>query len=296
MLRANAHTHLELTHLSHLCPPRGQPPGFTRWLTDLGSAMRKRSVAEMSRAAHDGIEELRAHGIDVVGDVTYTGASIQPITESGLGGVVYCEVQGFGERGSARFELVKDWLRRRRGWAGEARLGISIHSPYSCSGELIRKVAGWARRQALPMTIHVAESADEVRLVRDHQGPLRALRGSSLQSDSLGMTPVRWLESLGGLAPGWSIVHAVRVTRDDVSRLARSGCVIVHCPRSNVNLGVGRMPLEWFSAEGVEVVLGTDSRASAGSLSIADEIRAASLVHGASEDQVLKSLVAWKGC
>lgn len=50
------------------------------------------------------------------------------------------------------------------------------------------------------------------------------------------------------------------------------------CPRSNAALGVGTAPLAALEEAGVRVGLGTDSLASAPSLSLWDEVRAARLL------------------
>jgi aminodeoxyfutalosine deaminase len=258
--------------------------------------MSRESYGAFRRAALAGIDELQACGIDTIGDITYTGASIDAIEMSGLSGTVFCEVQGFGRRGARRFEMVKGWIARHRGRAGQARMGLSLHSPYSCEPRLIREAAAWARRRALPMAIHVAESVDEVALVRDHTGLLRDELRFPIAPESRGRTPVEWLSDLGALSPGWLVVHAIHVSCEDVDRLADSGCVVVHCPRSNANLGVGRMPLERFAAAGVEVVLGTDSRASAPSLSVEDELAATVELHTSlSKSETIAALSAWKG-
>lgn len=84
---------------------------------------------------------------------------------------------------------------------------------------------------------------------------------------------------LGVLAARPLLVHAVHVTKDDIKLIAKSGCALVHCPRSNTLLSCGRMPFEDYLAAGVPVYLGTDSRASSPDLDVRAEAKFAQRLH-----------------
>jgi 5-methylthioadenosine/S-adenosylhomocysteine deaminase len=84
----------------------------------------------------------------------------------------------------------------------------------------------------------------------------------------------------------------VQVDTDDVKRIKASGSRVVHCPRSNLRLRCGRMPLEKFLAADVPVYLGTDSLGSSPSLNILDEMEVAvALHHGQVEAHEVERLV-----
>jgi cytosine/adenosine deaminase-related metal-dependent hydrolase len=72
--------------------------------------------------------------------------------------------------------------------------------------------------------------------------------------------------------PGLLAVHAVQLEAQALNALARAGAFVVTCPRSNRWVGSGPPPLERFYASGVAVAVGTDSLASAPSLSVFDEL------------------------
>ncbi|MDH3998930.1 MAG: amidohydrolase family protein, partial [Desulfuromonadales bacterium] len=76
----------------------------------------------------------------------------------------------------------------------------------------------------------------------------------------------------GYLRPGDIAIHGVQVDDEDIALLKQRGCHVVLCPRSNAQLGVGLPPVEKYLAAGMLPALGTDSLASAPSLSIWDEI------------------------
>jgi cytosine/adenosine deaminase-related metal-dependent hydrolase len=61
------------------------------------------------------------------------------------------------------------------------------------------------------------------------------------------------------------------VDEEEVGLLAETGTKVVLCPRSNRNLEVGEAPLSLYARHGVEVALGTDSRASSPDLDVKQE-------------------------
>jgi 5-methylthioadenosine/S-adenosylhomocysteine deaminase len=82
------------------------------------------------------------------------------------------------------------------------------------------------------------------------------------------------------------------VSDDDITKIKASGASVVHCPRSNLRLHCGRMPLEKYLAQGVPVFLGTDSLGSSPSLDVFDELDvAAALHHGKVEPGAIGKLV-----
>ena len=87
----------------------------------------------------------------------------------------------------------------------------------------------------------------------------------------------------------------VHVTEEDVRTVQRSGCVVVHCPRSNEALECGRFPWELYARHGVTVAIGTDSRGSSPSLSVVEEVAAARRLHGAQASPLALVRAAVKG-
>lgn len=80
------------------------------------------------------------------------------------------------------------------------------------------------------------------------------------------------------LGPDTVAVHAARATDADVAVFAELDVPVAHCPRSNALLGCGAAPVADLLTAGVRVGLGTDSPASALTLDMWDEMRAAVLV------------------
>jgi hypothetical protein len=164
---------------------------------------------------------------------------------------------------------------------GGMRAGLSPHTPHTVSAPLLKGLAGLARQEGLPMQLHVAESPAEAAFHREGSGPLHELMKPFMPGwRPSGLSAVGYLASLGVLAARPTLVHMVHVSEDDIREVQRAGCAVVHCPRSNMALGCGRFPWELYMKHGLEVALGTDSRASSADLSLRQELKAARCLHG----------------
>lgn len=293
----NAHTHLELGWLADYCPSVVGME-FVPWIAGLierRGASRTRLEVLMAKAVQDGIKALLASGTTTVGDITLSGASIEPLLLSGLRGVVYVEVLGVNEaqaeeRFNAARALIEKWRPKER---GKMQVGLSLHAPYSVHPALWKKGLDYARQEALPLCIHVAESSAEreylllgTGAMANSQPPFSAI------SPVPKSTPIHYLDDLGALALKPLLIHAIQVDDDDIQRIKASGSRVVHCPRSNLRLRCGRMPIEKYLAQGVPVFLGTDGLCSAPSLNIFDDLEVAvALHHGKAPSETLEGLV-----
>lgn len=281
---ANAHTHLELGWMANYRPGiAGQP--FTPWITSLIEHRRKLG-ADWDRLAtqsiETGIQSLLESGTTVVGDISTTGKSIKPLLESGLQGVVYVEVLGpwsheVDERFNRARAIIEEWRPQER---NRMRIGLTIHAPYTTHPLMWRKALDYARAENLPLCIHVAESPAEHEFISKGSGAI-ADHHKKLESDFVSplTTSVRYLEDLGALELKPLLVHAVQVDDDDIRRIKTSGASVVHCPRSNLLLRCGRMPLEKYLEQGVPVYMGTDSLGSSPSLNVFEEVETAVALH-----------------
>lgn len=283
----NAHTHLELTNLAHLCPT--ESVSIASWMARLAWNLRKRSNTQVQASIECGITELQACGTTHIGDITRTWLSVEPLMASGLHGVVYLEVMGHNkDKAFKRLEQAKIEIRKARQYPGYGtmQVGLSLHAPYSCHPDLLRAGAEWCRAEDVPLCIHAAESLAETNFLLSGKlpsikGPMAFLVKKLLSlPDSPGLRPIPYLAQLGVLAARPLLVHAVHVTGDDINLIVKSGCSVVHCPRSNDLLSCGRMPLEDYLAAGVPVYLGTDSRASSPDLDVRAEVQFAQRLHG----------------
>jgi 5-methylthioadenosine/S-adenosylhomocysteine deaminase len=137
------------------------------------------------------------------------------------------------------------------------------HSPYTVDEATLRAVRELADRHNTPILIHVAETADEVEVVREKHG----------------LTPVAWLEAIGFLGPNVVAAHGVWLDEADIATLKRTGTSVSHNPESNMKLASGTAPIPKCLAAGVTVGLGTDGAASNNDLDMFEAMRQAAFLH-----------------
>jgi 5-methylthioadenosine/S-adenosylhomocysteine deaminase len=286
----NAHAHLELTGLTDAIPTG---LSFAQWVVALVRARRALSIEDYAEGARLGLAELTSSGTAAVGEITTFGASVRPLADSGMHAVVYYELLGI-DPAEAK-SLLRRGQEQIASWQAEyagtpLRFGLSLHAPYTVSAELFRLAGRWCAAEGVPLAIHAAESLAETRWLRDGSGEIAEVlyqaAGWPVHPESAPVcSPVAYLDRLGVLRAQPLLAHGVQVDHDDLQLLADSGSAIAHCPRSNAHLGCGRMPYAAYRAAGVTLALGTDSRASAPSLSLWEELAAAYAMHHAAGER-----------
>ena len=272
----NTHTHLELTHLAGKNAERE----FPKWIRQVRTLKEGTTAEAFDAAAEQGVKDCWSQGVTCVADTGDSGAAVRALFRLGGRGIAYHEVFGPDPaQVEASLAGLKDRVHDlRRFTSFHVGLGVSPHAPYTVSAPLYRAVAEYAARDGLPIAVHLAESKEEQEFVRNGAGPFaQAWEARGIAVKAHGISPVRFLESLGVLRRGTLCIHTVQLDRDDIATLARTRVGVAHCPLSNQAHGHGTAPLAELRKAGVPVGLGTDSVVSVGSLDLWAEARAAGL-------------------
>lgn len=140
---------------------------------------------------------------------------------------------------------------------------IFCHSPYTCSGETLKKAKQAALDHDVLFQIHVAETDGE--------------REQSIAK--IGLSPVAYLESLGILDDRTLLIHAVAVDEQDLAIIKQRGAPVAHAPESNMKLASGVAPVSDMLAMGIPMGLGTDGSASNNDLDLFGEMSTAAKLH-----------------
>jgi aminodeoxyfutalosine deaminase len=273
----NAHTHLELSYLRDEVPPASE---FVTWARGVMAARRQRPdprAPEILDAVDRALVEAVGFGTAIVGDISNTLVTFEPLTRSPLAGVVFYELIRFNTSDPAG--LVEQASREIDALVptDRVRASLAAHAPYSVAPLVLRAMRRELdRRPFAPCSVHLSESVEEIEFIRTGRGPWRRLLEELGSWDPAwrppGGSPVQFLDESGFLDARVLAVHGVQMTTSDLDRLVARGSTLVTCPRSNGHTGAGAPPIEDFYNYGVNVAVGTDSLASAPDLNVFAEL------------------------
>ena len=142
------------------------------------------------------------------------------------------------------------------------RIAVAPHSPYTVSPENLQRGRSLADKEGLLFMTHIAETQDEVDIVRERYGK----------------SPVRHLDSLHLLDERTIGAHCVWVDEEDIDILAQRGVTVSHNPQSNMKISSGIAPVARMLERGALVAVGTDGTCSNNDLDMFEELRTAAFL------------------
>ncbi len=188
------------------------------------------------------------------------------VKEMGIRGVL---AQGFldffdDERMEQQIETTREAVRGIRALRCDRVMpALGPHAVYTVSKEGFQWCKDYAEEENLLIHTHLSETEGEVK------DAMKQFQSS----------PVKYLHKIGVLCDRVVAAHCVWLSDEDIRLIADRGATAVHCPISNMKLGVGRvMPYNRLVAEGVNVALGTDSASSNNNLDMLEEMKVAALL------------------
>ncbi len=257
----NAHCHLEFSALRGRIQPQAD---LVAWLQAAMAEFAGLSSEEIVQGVKEGLAELWKFGIALVAETSNTGLSLPLLAQDRVEYHYFYECLGFHLLEPGPLEDGFDIF------GAEAARSLSnfsaaAHAPYSVSETLFRRVNHWNRRHGRPNGVHLAESLEEVRFLREGTGEFQELlvRLGRWRPDYRppGLSPVAYLDRLDFLGPQTLAAHGVWLDDKDREILARRKTWVVLCPRSNRHTGAGFPSLPELRRAGVRLALGTDSLA-----------------------------------
>lgn len=123
---------------------------------------------------------------------------------------------------------------------------LGFHAEYTCSKELLVKLAELAHKFHAPVYAHMCETKKEVAECQERYG----------------MTPVSFLNSLGLFDYGGGGYHCVHMSETDMHVLKSREMFVITNPASNTKLASGIAPIKEFLERDIPVAIGTDGPAS----------------------------------
>ncbi len=257
----NAHCHLELSYLHGAI---AEQTGFAGFASEIGRVRGNYTDEERIRAASVADARMWEEGIQAVADIANDRLVMEIKNNSKIAYHTFFEV----------FGLTTDTIATHRAMATEPNSSITPHSTYSVQDSIFREIA---EEGTAPLTIHFQESDNEEALYQ-HKGPLHAWyerMGWACDFLKYGMPAERIVESIPAHRR-LMLVHNCKASHLDVMMMDAHfdhDVTWVLCPESNRYISNLRPPVEMLRSMGAHVALGTDSLASARTLSMVDNMR-----------------------
>ncbi len=255
----NTHTHAAMTLLRGYADDMPLHKWLQEYIWPYEDKLTPQDIREGSRLA---VREMIKTGTVFFSDMYFDiEETVDVVRESGMRaaiGVTFVESHSKSQQ-AEKLELLKHWTDPT---GGRITLTVAPHAVYTVGPDLLVRCADTARSLGLKLHIHLCETRKEV-------------------DDCLaqhGMTPVRYLDSLGFLGPDVIAAHVVHVDPEEAAILAERGVTISHCPCSNLKLASGFFPYKLLKEAGCRITLGTDGASSNNNLDMREEMKFAALV------------------
>lgn len=268
----NAHCHLDFTALRGAI---AEQRSFADWIRQINAKRRELTEEDFLTSIAAGFAEAKRWGTTTLANIESLPQLLRRLPRSPL------RTWWFLELIDVRTDVTAEELVATAMTLGKhaERLGLSPHAPYTASPRLSQLAAA----QGVPLTMHLAESREEMEMFRDGRGPLFDLLqslGRPMDDCGKGQTPLANMLARQPLDDRWLIAHLNELSEEDFAQLARGPRFhITHCPRSSRYFGHRPFQPERLRALGFNLCLGTDSLASNDSLSLFSEMRAVHNAH-----------------
>lgn len=264
----NTHTHAAMTLL------RGYADDMPlqTWLQDyIWPFEDKLTPADIRRGSEIAAQEMIQSGTVFFNDMYFdVEETIDTVAGSGMRAAIGITVMENHSKSvtKEKKEFIRHW---QDPTGGRIRLVLAPHAIYTVGEKKLRDCAEFAREHGMLLHIHLSETAVEVEdCLREH-----------------GMTPVRYLDSIGFLGPDVIAAHCVHVDEGEADILAERGVTVSHCPCSNMKLGSGVFPYRMLMDAGCRITLGTDGASSGNNLDLREAMKFAALIAKAQGDPSL---------
>ncbi len=259
----NCHTHLPMTIFRGVA----EDQELGRWLSEtiwpLEAKLKPRDVYD---GALLGCLEMIKSGTTCFADMYFhEDVAAKAVEKAGLRAVLSPGIIEAGdiERGEKLLKESVEFTRKFHGFAdGRVRVRLGPHAVYTCSPNLLMKIRDRASELNIGIHIHLAESKEMVKSMKEKYG----------------FTEVEFLESLGFLKSDVLAAHCIYLSEEEMRLIAKRDVKVSYNPVANMKLALGVPKVVDLMGLGVTVGIGTDGPASNNDLDMFDEMRVAALL------------------
>ena len=258
----NAHCHLELSYLRGAIAEGG---GYATFASEIGRVRGNFTTEERLRAASVADAMMWEQGIEAVADIANDDLVMDIKERSHIEYKTMFEFFGLNNHDTTPLETLASKYQNA---------SVTPHSTYSVQEQEFNHIC---QKYSPLLSLHFLESENEA-LLYEHKGSLAAWYSKmGWECEFLHhTTPAQRVANTITKGSRLLLVHATCATKSDVETIERAlpkSATWVLCPESNRYISNLRPPVEMLKAMGANIAIGTDSLASARSLSMIDNMR-----------------------
>ena len=281
----NAHTHLEFSKLEK---PLGEPGiRFTDWIRLIVGCRSKanENATPKTSSIQRGLNESFESGVWTIGEIATAPFLLKDyLLPEEMQMAIFLEQLG---REDSTFEhkrteldsfLRGDSTSDSGSESSDFKFCASPHTPYSVHPKLLEQICDQARIQNRAVAMHVAETREELDLLRNRTGDfVDLLKDFGVWKPETFDEQCSILKTLKTLAqvPRSLIIHGNYLNGQELDFVASQAKTmsVVFCPRTHNYFGHEDYPLNQMRRRNINVAVGTDSRASNPDLRLYEELK-----------------------
>lgn len=169
------------------------------------------------------------------------------------------DTDGSGER---KLVEIEEFIKKYKEKYDTISLNVGIHGLYTNTEEYLQKGLEIAKKYKLPVNMHFCENEQEredIKKMYNIASPIEPIK--------------KYFKNIHLI-----LAHAVKLTNEEIEKIAKQDIYIAHCPISNLKLGCGIAPITKMQEENICISLGTDGQGSGSNLDMFETMKYTALL------------------
>lgn len=169
------------------------------------------------------------------------------------------DTDGSGEK---KLIEIEEFIKKYKEKYDTISLNVGIHGLYTNTEEYLQKGLEIAKKYKLPVNMHFCENEQEredIKKMYNVASPIEPIE--------------KYFKNVHLI-----LAHAVKLTNEEIERIAKQEIYIAHCPVSNLKLGCGIAPITKMQEENICISLGTDGQGSGSNLDMFETMKYTALL------------------
>ena len=169
------------------------------------------------------------------------------------------DTDGSGEK---KLIEIEEFIKKYKEKYDTISLNVGIHGLYTNTEEYLQKGLEIAKKYKLPVNMHFCENEQEredIKKMYNIASPIEPIK--------------KYFKNIHLI-----LAHAVKLTNEEIEKIAKQDIYIAHCPVSNLKLGCGIAPITKMQEENICISLGTDGQGSGSNLDMFETMKYTALL------------------